>query len=96
MRRRFSTSTYIIFTLITIGIFSSIIHSINSYLIPIIVFGLIFLLYKFPPNQWRGMHKKGKTTYTFKAKPNKKKKHSPFRVIDGNKNFSDDDAPKFH
>ncbi len=95
MRRRFSIPAYVIFSLIAIGIFASIIQSINSYLIPIAVFGIIFLLYKFPPNRWTGPQGTNKTS-SYKVNSREKKKPSPFRVIQGNKNLSDDDPPKFH
>jgi hypothetical protein len=95
MRRRFSLPAYIIFALIVLGLFASIIHSPASYLIPILVFGIIILLYKFPPKSL-DRSRSGKTTFTFQGKTKDKKNSSPFRVIQGNKDSTDDDTPKFH
>jgi hypothetical protein len=95
MRKRFPLSTKLILGLIVIGLISSIIKSPSSYMIPLLVFGAIFLLYKYPPNQ---IIRKGtsKTSYTYQNKSKEKKKPSPFRVIQGNKDSSDDDSPKYH
>jgi hypothetical protein len=95
MRKRFSISTKLILGLIIIGLFSSIMKSPSSYFIPLLVFGAIFLLYKYPPNQ---IIRKGtsKTSFTYQNKSKVKKKPSPFRVIQGNKDPSDDDTPKYH
>jgi hypothetical protein len=95
MKRRFSIPAKLILGLIVIGLFSSIIHSPSSYLIPLFVFAAIYILYKYPPN---GLIRKGrsKTSYTYQNKTREKKKPSPFRVIQGNKDSSDDDTPKFH
>jgi hypothetical protein len=94
-RRRFSIPMQIILGLIVIGLFASIINNFSSYLIPLIVFAAIFILYKYPPNR---LIRKGssKTTFTYQNKQREKKKPSPFRVIQGNKDSSDDDTPKFH
>ena len=96
MNRRFSISAYIIFGLIAIGILASILDSLSSYLIPIAVFGIIFLLYKFPLSRWSGGNKGARKTSSYKVNSREKKKPSPFRVIQGNKNLSDDDPPKYH
>jgi hypothetical protein len=94
-RRRFSIPMQIILGLIVIGLFASIINNFSSYLIPLIIFAAIFILYKYPPNR---LIRKGssKTTFTYQNKTREKKKPSPFRVIQGNKDSSDDDTPKFH
>ncbi|MEX2461983.1 MAG: hypothetical protein WD469_11955 [Paenibacillaceae bacterium] len=96
MKRRFSIPTQLILGLIVIGLLSSIIRSPSSYLIPLFIFAAIFILYKYPPNRF--IHRgSSKTTYTYQNKPREKKKPSPFRVIQGNKDSSDDDdTPKFH
>ncbi|MDB5056229.1 MAG: hypothetical protein JWM44_4279 [Bacilli bacterium] len=95
MKRRFSVSAYIILALIAIGLLAKIISSPSSYIIPIVVFGIIFALYKFPPKRYdRGGA--NQSSYSYQGKPREKKKPTPFRVIQGNKNPSDDDTPKFH
>jgi hypothetical protein len=94
-RRRFSIPMQIILGLMVIGLFASIIRNLSSFLIPLIVFAAIFILYKYPPNR---LIRKGssKTTFTYQNKTREKKKPSPFRVIQGNKDSSDDDTPKYH
>ncbi|MNI11180.1 hypothetical protein D3C73_643160 [compost metagenome] len=90
MRQRYTLSEYVIIGLIAIGI----IDNFRTLIIPIVVLGAIFLLYKFPPNKWsrlqppsasRGRSNTSKT----------KRKQPPFRVIQGNKG-NDDDTPKYH
>jgi c-di-AMP phosphodiesterase-like protein len=94
-RRRFSIPMQIILGLIVIGLFASIVNNLSSYLIPLLVFAAIFILYKYPPNR---LIRKGssKTTISYRNKSREKKKPSPFRVIQGNKDLSDEDTPKFH
>jgi hypothetical protein len=95
MRRSLSISTKIVLGLIVLGLIRNIVYSPSSYLIPLLVFAAIFLLYKFPPN---GLIRRGssKTSYSYHNKTKEKKKPSPFRVIQGNKDSSDDDTPKYH
>lgn len=95
MKRRYSVVTMVLLGLIAIGLLRSIIHSFSSYLIPLLIFAAIFILYKYPPNR---LVRKGssKTTYSYQNKQREKKKPSPFRVIQGNKDSLDDDTPKFH
>jgi uncharacterized membrane protein len=95
MRRSLPISTKVVLGLIIIGLIRNIVSSPSSYLIPLLVFAVIFLLYKFPPN---GLIRRGssKTSYTYQNKTKEKKKPSPFRVIQGNKDSSDDDTPKYH
>jgi hypothetical protein len=95
MKRRFPISTKIVLGLIVLGLVHNIVYSPSNYLIPLLVFAAIFLLYKFPPN---GLIRRGssKTSYTYNNKTKEKKKPSPFRVIQGNKDASDDDTPKYH
>ncbi|WJH34306.1 hypothetical protein N6H14_31300 [Paenibacillus sp. CC-CFT747] len=91
MRRRFSAKDYVIFGLAAVGL----IFNAGNFLIPIIVLGGIFLLYKFLPA--RGMQKAYRTSaYRPTAASPKKRKTSPFRVIPGNKDSMDDKTPKYH
>lgn len=84
MRRQFPIFAYVIFALIAIGIFASI----RQLVIPIIVFGVIILLYLYPPNRWRfGSNQSGTTK--------RKTKTAKFRVIKGNKK-DEDDTPRYH
>ncbi|MFD2611859.1 hypothetical protein [Paenibacillus gansuensis] len=91
---------YIIMALMLIGLLSNL----RAFIIPVIVFGVVFLLYKFPPTSLRGKFR------SFKApggnrnsrgpidlnhtKPKRKK--YPFTVIQGNKKDDDDDTPTYH
>ncbi|WP_419873834.1 hypothetical protein [Candidatus Pristimantibacillus sp. PTI5] len=88
--------------LLVIGLVYSVISSPLTFLIPIVVLGGIFLLYKYPPAFLRGYHsQQGRTQVKQsraaapKSKVNKpRSKTVPFRVIEGGK--EDDDLPKYH
>jgi len=90
--KRYSIATYVILGLALIGVATMAMQLI----IPILVFGVIFLLYKYPPNRWR------KPSFASRsAKPGagrtkeKRTRNASFRVIDGNKGSSDE-PPKYH
>lgn len=83
--RRLSVLEIVILVLIAIGL----LVSLRVLFIPILVLGVIFLLYKFPPSRWKaGSFYKGSSQKS-------KRKNGKFRVISGNKN-DDDEFPKFH
>jgi hypothetical protein len=80
--------------------------SAMTLLLPIIILGGIFLLYKYPPSFLRGgsrgagyqgrpkqTHAPRKTAAPSKSKRDRSKT-IPFRVIEGGK--EDDDTPKYH
>ncbi|MCM3208205.1 hypothetical protein [Paenibacillus illinoisensis] len=86
-------------------------RGIFGFIVPIVVLGGIFLLYKFPPGRWARKAKpkikpSARTMAKVKAQSgsgarkssgsSKKRKDYPFHVIQGNKGKSDDDIPKFH
>jgi fatty acid desaturase len=85
--RRFSVATYIILGLALIGVASTAVQLI----IPILVFGLIFLLLKYPPSKWG----KSKSNTRYSKTKEKRSRNANFRVIDGNKGSSDE-PPKYH
>ncbi|WNR42575.1 DoxX family protein [Paenibacillus roseipurpureus] len=85
MRRKFSPIEIAIGVLIAIGL----LMSLKALFIPIIVLGAIFLLYKLPPSRWK------KTTIR-RGPERGKTKNAKFRVINGNKDHSSDDYPKYH
>jgi hypothetical protein len=87
---RFTVGGYIIMGLIAIGL----LVSLKTLFIPIIVFGAVFLLYKFPPSRWgmRTSTPPGRRT----AGTKRRTKDATFRVITGNKNTDTDDRPKYH
>lgn len=89
--------------LLVIGLVYGVIESPGAFIIPIVVLGGIFLLYKYPPTFLRGYSsRQGRTTpikqsrsTAAKTKTNKpRSKRVPFRVIEGGKD--DDDLPKYH
>ncbi|MFS0854777.1 MULTISPECIES: hypothetical protein [Paenibacillus] len=83
---------------------------ISQIIIPLVVFGVVFLLYKYPPRRWarKTSSPKIKPSAKTMAKVNaqsgarkssgssKKRKDYPFQVIQGQKGKSDEDVPKYH
>lgn len=84
MRRKFSPIEVAIAILIAIGL----LVSLRTLFIPILVLGIIFLLYKFPPSRWK------KSSFGRVAKG--RRKNAKFRVINGTKESDSDDFPKYH
>ncbi|SDD43127.1 hypothetical protein SAMN02799630_03455 [Paenibacillus sp. UNCCL117] len=91
MRNRSNTIAYIIFGLIAIGVLASLFTSPRAFLVPLLVFGAIFLLYKFPPNTWNRQSRKPPSGRFAKGK----RKNANFRVIPGSKD-KQDEPPKYH
>ncbi|NRF89559.1 hypothetical protein HQN89_00720 [Paenibacillus frigoriresistens] len=85
MRRKFSPIEVAIAILIAIGL----LVSLRTLFIPILVLGIIFLLYKFPPSRWRKIS-------TGRGPAKAKRKNAKFRVINGSKDSDSDDFPKYH
>ncbi|QHW30301.1 hypothetical protein GZH47_05205 [Paenibacillus rhizovicinus] len=101
MPRKLSLPTIIILVLVVIGLVSQTISNPYQLLIPVFVFGAIYLLYKFPPGAARKANTKPQQRYktnsrkdTQQASRSKTRKNMPFRVIEGGKD--DDDLPKYH
>lgn len=86
MKRRFPILGYVFIGLMIIGI----VVNVRSLLIPIVVLGVIFLLYKFPPAVWRTWFARFGAG---QAKSNKKKSSTRFRVIQGKK--KDNEPPTY-
>lgn len=83
-----------------IGIVYGLILNPGGFLLPIIILGGIFLLYKFPPSTW---NTKSRSNQPYvkqnRTKPQQrpKSRRAPFRVINGGKDDKDDDdLPKYH
>jgi hypothetical protein len=100
MYRRLSTPDYIVYGLLVIGIVASFLHNPGPLLIPLLVFGVIFLLYKFPPSHLR---RQGKVHVTNRKpspgqqrRQDKERRKSSFRVIYGNKPDSEEEPPRYH
>ena len=85
MFKQFSTSSYIIFGLMLIGIF----RNLSVVLIPVLIIGGI-IGYNYYLSE-----KKYKRYMPRYAAAKKKSKTVPFRVINGTKDFPDE-KPKFH
>lgn len=82
--------------------------SIVQILIPVVVLGGAFLLYKYPPRRWarkqtpkikpsaKTMAKVNAQNSARKSHSTRKRKDYPFHVIQGQKGKNDEDVPKFH
>lgn len=92
----------IVFALFVIGVIVGLLINPLQLLLPIIILGGIFLLYKYPPSFLGGNRGSQKRAYVTKnraaaSKPKASRprsKNVPFRVIEGGKD--DDDLPKYH
>ncbi|MEK3881570.1 hypothetical protein [Paenibacillus sp. PL2-23] len=94
----------ILVALFVIGLIVGLMDNLISFLLPIVILGGIFLLYKYPPS-FLGGKRRGpsyvKHSASASAAPKQKPKGNrpksrnvPFRVIEGGKD--DDDTPKYH
>ena len=88
MHRRSRTIGYIILALIAIGILTDF----GNWLIPLVVFGLVFYFYKFPPNRFRRGSRNRNNQSTHRNKTSRK---AVFHVIKGNKK-DDEEPPHYH
>ncbi|WP_138753391.1 hypothetical protein [Paenibacillus sinopodophylli] len=89
--------------LLVIGLANTVVSNPLTFIIPIVILGGIFWLYKYPPSFLRNNSAQhGRTQVTqsrataakTKAKKPRSSKTVPFRVIEGGKD--DDDLPKYH
>jgi hypothetical protein len=96
-KHRFSTASYIIFALIAIGVLARLLASPGTLLIPVIVFGVVFLLYKFPPAR---IKRQFHTAFSGKEKtgPRRNTRTAKFRVIKGSKKDDPEQSepPRYH
>ncbi|MBB6675256.1 hypothetical protein [Cohnella nanjingensis] len=105
-QRRVSPLLAVLVVLIVIGIFGQIQQGALGLLIPVGLVAIVWLLYKFPPSRFmRGgssrsayqraavQSRKRQQARSEADKP--KRRPTPFRVIEGNKN-RDDDPPPYH
>ncbi len=97
MPRKMSPLFIVILTLIGVGLIAQMLNNPIQLIIPLIVFGVIYLLFKFPPGGARNSTKPRSKPATHRdpqaSKP-KSRKNIPFRVIEGGKD--DDNLPKYH
>ena len=101
MVNRHRISFIVIMALAALGIVNSIWNGRYGLLIPVLVFGIVFLLLKFPPSRFQRAPKikvsqRTEAKYAKSQKP--KRKTVPFRVIEGSKgkDDGDDNIPRFH
>ena len=106
MRRRFEPWFVILLVLIAIGLADTLFRGWQSFIIPIALVAIIYLLYKFPPNRWgrsssayrgSGGYRPGPSVRKSqpKSQPKQQRRPSPFRVIEGRKG-NDDEPPRYH
>ncbi len=101
MRSNRQLIAYIIFGLIVIGLISSFIQNPGPFLIPLVVLGGVFLLYKFPPRRMSSLFKskpnsgRSYSSTRSSTKPPGGRRKTTFRVIKGNKR-DDDEPPRYH
>lgn len=95
-KNRMSNAGYIVLALAAVGVFYQLLRNPSTMIIPVVVLGLIFLFYKFPPSALRSRPKVKPQVKQAKAqqKPKPRSKTVPFRVIEGGKD--DDSMPKYH
>ncbi|CAM4233116.1 hypothetical protein PATA110616_02140 [Paenibacillus tarimensis] len=86
----------VLLALIIIGLIEDLTYNPIQLLIPLLIFGTVFLLYKFPPGgARRGKPAVRKTSASSRSKSStRSRKPVPFRVIEGGKD--DDNLPKYH
>lgn len=95
MRSRMTPVTYILLFLIVIGILYSIIRNPSALLIPVVVFGVIYFLYKYPPGRRRQKSEKQRYNEAYKKQKMRNVQKASFKVIKGKKH-DDDEPPLYH
>lgn len=77
---------YVVIVLIIFGIFQSLWSNPANLILPAVIFGLIFLLYKYPPRRWRNRS-------VSRRKKERERKKQKFSIISGNKETDRDESP---
>ncbi len=90
MNRRLGPIGIAVVILIVIGMLTRLMVSPTAFVIPVLVLGIIFLLYKYPPHRWKtpGGYTKNSGYGRYKTQRNRK-----FKVIQGNKRDDNDETP---
>ena len=96
MKKRLPAAAYILIILFSVGLVYSFLKNPLMILLPAVVFGIIFLLYKFPPKRFRRDSDSYKYRAVLKKQKEKRKKSASLRVIDGKKGKSGPDEPPKH
>lgn len=96
MKRRMDPLFIVILVLMAVGIIITLMENPFNLVVAAVIFGGVFLLYKYPPARWRkSQSRKPAPSSSSRMKSKTKRKHVPFRVIQGNKR-DDDDSDKPH
>ncbi len=86
---------YVIGILFALGLIGEFRSNPIDLIIPLVIFGVVFYLYKFPPGRHTGRHPQQRRTARFeKSKRNSRK--AVFRVIKGNKKDEENEPPRYH
>ncbi|MEI7024686.1 hypothetical protein [Paenibacillus sp. y28] len=93
MFRRYSPFMYIVGVFMVIGLLTSVIKNPSGLALPVIIFAVVFYLWKFPPKRFRGGGFTSGPSPRMKQQP--KSKTAKFRVIPGSKT-DDEEPPKYH
>lgn len=97
--RRLSLKDYVIYGLLIIGIISSFLANPFWFLVPLVMFGIIYLLYKYPPKRFQrpGQTRVLNTKFSSSQRSKQDPKKNRFKVIYGNRRDNpDDDPPPYH
>jgi hypothetical protein len=100
MNKRLSYAAIVIIVLCAVGLVRQLLINPLVLLIPAAVFGIVFFLYKFPPERWLGRFSRKSDAYKYRAalakQKRRKKQRAAFRVIPGKKGDPPEERPKFH
>jgi len=103
MRNRIHPWFAVVLVFMAIGVVAELLQgSTESWLIPVTLVAIVFLLYKFPPTRWKNPANRSRSplrgsrhdTRRTSAKTDKRRT-SPFTVIEGRKN-KEDEPPRYH
>ncbi|MFC5467904.1 hypothetical protein ACFPPD_04175 [Cohnella suwonensis] len=103
MKNRIQPWFAVVLAFMAIGVATSLFRgSTQSWLVPVALIAIVYLLYKFPPNLWRAKLSKPKQPAR-KARPDfrrtnaksERRRNSTFTVIEGRKD-KDDEPPRYH
>lgn len=86
MQQRYKTIGYVVLALLGIGLIAQFVKNPGAMIIPVVVLGVVFYLYKFPPRRF------GPSGKRVNIKP---KRRTSFKVIQGNKR-DDEEPPRYH
>ncbi|MEF3301953.1 hypothetical protein [Paenibacillus sp. GYB003] len=96
MKRRFHPFFIVILVLMAIGIIIQMMKTPFELIVAIIIFGGVFLLWKYPPNRFRKASRRKAAPPSSAKRAKDRRKNVPFRVIQGNKRDDDDPPEKPH